>query len=195
MNEVGRAEEMAASVQRAGRAHGLTPEAIELVGRAYAMAMRPREGVMDEHDPADLHPGRCVLILLQDVGPLPADVLAAAAVHESEDPRFCTPVAMVRATLGDGVADLVESLPLPNDEQLAARLVTLEEGARLAALAERLDHLRHAHLRKDPVWWRALREETMAAWAPVAERTHPRLADRYRAWLRAMDRRLGVKAS
>jgi (p)ppGpp synthase/HD superfamily hydrolase len=159
------------------------------------MAMRAREGVLEEHDPAYLHPGRCVLILLQDVGPLPAEVLAAAAVHESEEARFRTPLAVVRATLGDGVADLVGSLPLPNADQLVERLVTLEEGSRLAALAERLDHLRHAHLRKDPAWWRALREETIAAWAPVAERTHRRLADRYRAWLRAMDRRLGVKPS
>ncbi len=190
MSEVDRAEEMAASVERAGRAHGLAPEAVEFVGRAYALGMEPRRGVLDEHDPAYLHPGRCVLILLQDVGPLPAAVLAAAAVHESEEARFRTPPADVREALGREVADLVESIPLPGDEQLAALLVTLDEGARLAALAERLDHLRHAHLREDPAWWRALREETRAAWAPVAERTHPRLADRYRAWLRAMDRRL-----
>ncbi len=191
MNEVDRAHEMAASVERAGRASGLSPEAVDFVGRAYALGMRTREGVLDEHDPAYLHPGRCVLILLQDVGPLPMEVLAVAAVHESEEARFRTPVAAVRDSLGDDVADLLESLPLPGDEQLTARLVTLDEGPRLAALAERLDHLRHAHLRKDPVWWHALREETVAAWAPVAERTHARLADRYRAWLRAMDRRLG----
>lgn len=190
MSEAERAEEMAASVERAGRASGLSPDAVEFVGRAYTLGMRTRVAVLDEHDPAYLHPGRCVLILLQDVGPLTPEILAAAAVHESEDARFRTPVAVVREALGDEVAALVESLPLPGDDQLAAQLVTLDEGARLAALAERLDHLRHAHLRNDPGWWRALREETVAAWAPVAERTHPRLADRYRAWLRAMDRRL-----
>ena len=191
MTEADRAEEMAASVERAGRSYGLSPDAIELVGRAYALGMGPRRGVLDEHDPAYLHPGRCVLILLQDVGPLPAETLAAAAAHESEDARVRAPLPTVRAALGDGVADVVESIPLPGDEQLVARLVTLDEGARLAALAERLDHLRHAHLRDDPAWWRALRDETRAVWAPVAERTHSRLADRYRAWLRAMDRRLG----
>jgi hypothetical protein len=78
---------------------------------------------------------------------------------------------------------------------LTERLVTLGESARLATLAERLDHLRHAHLREDPAWWRALHEEVSAAWAPVAERTHPRLADRYRAWLRAISRRLGPSVS
>ena len=186
---------MAASVERAGRAYGLAPEAVELVGRAYELGMERRRGVLDEHDPAYLHPGRCILILLQDVGLLPAAVLAAAAVHESEEPRFRTPTADVSEALGREVADLVASIPLPGDEQLAAQLVTLVEGARLAALAERLDCLRHAHLRQDPLWWRALREETRAAWAPVAERTHPRLADRYRAWLRAMDRRLAGSAT
>jgi (p)ppGpp synthase/HD superfamily hydrolase len=194
LNELDRARAMAASVERAARAHGLAPAALDLVGRAYELGMRTREGVLDEHDPAYLHPGRSVLVLLQDVGPLPGVVLAAAAAHESEDARFRVALGDVRAELGDDVADLVASLPLPGDEDLAERLVTLDVGVRLAALAERLDILRHAHLRHDPAWWRALDEEVRKAWAPVAERTHPRLADRYRAWLRAMGRRLGVGA-
>ena len=86
---------------------------------------------------------------------------------------------------------MLESLPLPTDDELVARLLMLDDGARLAALAERLDHIRHAHLQDDPARWRALRDEVTAAWAPVAERTHPRIADRYRAWLRAISRRLG----
>lgn len=182
---------MAVSLERTTRAFRLPEPVVDLVGRAYALAMRPRERALDEHDPAYLHPGRTVLVLLQDVGPLPGDVLAAAAVHESADARFRTPLEAVRSEMGVDVADLVASVPLSGDEALAERLVTLEENARLVALAERLDHLRHAHLRRDPEWWRALREEVVHAWAPVAERTHPRLADRYRAWLRAMGRRLG----
>jgi hypothetical protein len=57
-------------------------------------------------------------------------------------------------------------------------------------LAERLDQLRHAHLREDHAWWRAIHAEAGAIWVPVAERTHPRLADRYRHWLRTFGRRL-----
>lgn len=190
MNDVDRARAMAGSVERIARAAGLGDDAIDLVSRAYALAMEPRR-VLDEHDPAFLHPGRTILVLLQDVGPLPAEVLAAASVHESEEARFRLPISDVRRELGDAVADLASSLPLPAEEDLVERLVTLEEGSRLAALAERLDHIRHAHLEENPVRWRALREEVSAAWAPVAERTHPRLADRYRAWLRAIDRRLG----
>jgi hypothetical protein len=194
LNEVDRREAMAASLERAARTLGLSDADVEVVGRAYALGMKRRVGALDEHDPDYLHPGRTVLVLLQDVGPLPGVVLAAAAAHESGGARFRAGIDEVRQELGDAVADLVTSLPLPDDEALAERLVTLDEPARLAALAERLDHLRHAHLRHDPAWWRALDAEVRAAWAPVAERTHPRLADRYRAWQRAMGRRLGSRA-
>jgi len=190
LNDIDRARAMAGSVERIARAAGLGNQAVDLVGRAYGLAMEPRR-VLDEHDPAFLHPGRTILVLLQDVGPLSADVLAAAAAHESEEARFRLDPSDVRRELGAPVADLLASLPLPTDDDLVERLITLDEGARLAALAERLDHIRHAHLREDPVRWRSLRDEVSAAWAPVAERTHPRLADRYRAWLRAISRRLG----
>jgi len=191
VTNVDRAEAMAASVERFVRAAGLGSGAVDLVGRAFALAMEPRR-VLDEHDPAFLHPGRSILILLQDVGPLAPEVLAAAAVHESEEPSFRLEADAVRRELGDAVAGMVTSLPHPHDEDLVERLVTLDEGARLAALAERLDHVRHAHLREDRARWLALRDEVSGAWAPVAERTHPRLADRYRAWLRAISRKLAL---
>jgi hypothetical protein len=190
VTNVDRARAMAGSVERIALAAGLDAAAVDLIGRAYAMAMEPRR-VLDEHDPAFLHPGRTILILLQDVGPLRPDVLAAAAVHESEEGRFRLDAADVLRELGAAVADRLAALPLSTDDDLVERLVTLDEGNRLAALAERLDHIRHAHLREDPARWSALRDEVSAAWAPVAERTHPRLADRYRAWLRAISRRLG----
>jgi hypothetical protein len=191
LTEVDRARAMAQSVERIARATGLGEDAIELVGRANALAMGARTRALDQHEPAYLHPGRSILVLLQDVGPISAVILAAAAAHESEDARFRPSIELVRAELGDDVAGVVEAIPLPGDEALPERLVTADAGTRLAALAERLDHLRHAHLRNDPAWWRALDQEVRAAWAPLAERTHPRLADRYRAWLRAMGRRLG----
>lgn len=191
MTNVDRREAMAASLEGTTRALRLPESAVALVGRAFALAMTPRVEALDEHDPAYLHPGRSVLVLLRDVGPLEGTVLAAAAVHESAEARFRLSPDELRGQLGDDVAGLVASIPLPGDDALAERLVTLDEDARLVALAERLDHLRHAHLRNDPAWWRALRTEVESAWAPVAERTHPRLADRYRAWLRAMGRRLG----
>jgi hypothetical protein len=180
---------MAVSVERAVRAAGLTGEEVDLVGRAYALAMAPRiDALDDDHHPAYLHPGRSVLLLLRDVGPLPGETLAAAAAHETVDEGMRVTAAVLRADLGEGVAGLVASLPLPGDARLAEILVALEEEARLAALAERLDQVRHAHLRSD-VGWRAAHDEVEAVWLPVAERTHARLADRFRHWHRAFGRR------
>jgi hypothetical protein len=191
MGDADRGAAMAKSVESAARAHGLPPAGIDLLGRAHALAMKPRvDAFDDDHHPLYLHPGRSVLVLLRDVGPLPAEVLASAAVHDTEDDDLRVPLAAVRATLADEVADIVESLPLPGDERLTERLVTLEGGPRLAALAERLDHLRHAHLREDPAWWRAIHDEVGAAWLPVAERTNALLATRYRHWHRTFGRRL-----
>jgi (p)ppGpp synthase/HD superfamily hydrolase len=190
LEEGARADLMAASVARAARAAGLDDAGFELLARAHALAMRPRIAALeDDHHPAYLHPGRAVLLLLRDVGPLPASTLAAAAVHETVDDDLRASEEAVRDELGDEVADLVASLPASGDEGLAERLVTLDEQARLAALAERLDQLRHAHLRPD-LEWRAAWEEAQAVWLPVAERTHPRLADRFRNWHRAYGRRL-----
>ncbi len=182
---------MAAAVVRAARGHGLALEGIDLLSRVHALAMSVRVEVLhDDHHPSYLHPGRSVLVLLQDVGRLPAEILATAAVHDTEDDDLRVSWNAVRDTLGDAVADMVESLPLPGDKRLTERLDTLDEGPRLAALAERLDHLRHAHLREDRMWWRAIHEEAGAVWVPVAERTHPRLATRYRHWHRTFARRL-----
>jgi len=150
-----RHELMAASVATAARGGGLSEEDVALLGRAHALAMEPRVATIeDDHDPAYLHPGRTVLVLLQDVRDVPVDALCAAAVHETERTDLRVGVDEVRRVLGDRVADIVEALPLPGDERLLERLVTLDRPSLLAALAERLDQLRHAHLREDPVWWK-----------------------------------------
>jgi hypothetical protein len=181
---------MALSVQRTARAAGVPEEGVELLGRAHALAMEPRTATLDEHAPELLHPGRSALVLLRDVGALPADVLAAAVVHESEHPGLRSGIEEIERRLGHAVAALVVSFPLPGDERLGERLVLLEEGPRLAALAEHLDQLRHAHLREAVAWWRSLHAEAGAVWLPMAERTHPRIASRYRHWHRAFGRRL-----
>jgi hypothetical protein len=184
-----RAQLMAASVVSAAAGRGLGPDALDLLRRAYALAMAPRvRTIEDDHDPAYLHPGRTVLLLLQDVGRVPVEALCAAAVHETE--HTALRLEAVRSELGDAIADVVAELPFPGDERLLEHLVSLEEGPLLAALAERLDHLRHAHLRDDPDWWARIHAEAEAVWLPVAERTHPRLADRYRHWQRTFERRL-----
>jgi len=188
---------MRGSLVHAARMGGLGAADIGIVARAYDLAMEPRTRALeDDHHPAYLHPGRSPLVLLRDVGPVAATVLAASAVHDTEDMALRVGLDRVRDDVDPGVAELVASLPLPGDERLLERLVTLDEGARLAALAERLDQLRHLHLREDlaPLW-AAHHEEAGAVWGPVAERTHPRLATRIRHWHGAFARRLETRAA
>jgi hypothetical protein len=181
---------MAASLAATARAGGISEEGIDLLTRAHALAMAPRlRALDDDHHPAYLHPGRTALVLLRDVGSRPAAVLATAALHETVDEDLRVAPDVVRSELGDLVADMLVSLPLPEDDLLVERLVTLDEGALLAALAERLDQVRHAHLRPD-LDWHALHLEVGETWLPLSERTHPRLADRFRNWHRAFGRRL-----
>ncbi len=181
---------MGGSVVAAAEALGLSDDEVDLIGYAHALAMVPRIATLDDdHHPAYLHPGRTALVLLRDVGPLPVEALVVAAVHEGIDDDLRVRHDVVAVELGEAVAELVESLPLPGDERLAERLVTLDEVFLLATLAEHLDHLRHAHLRGD-LDWQGLHDEASSVWVPVAERAHPRLADRYQHWYRTFARRL-----
>jgi len=193
VSEEDRGTAMASSVARAARSFGVGPPGVALLARAHALAMAPRVRAFghDDHHPLYLHPGRTVLILLRDVGVTDPVVLAAAALTESEDAELRIGPAEVRGAVGDQVADLVRAVPLPGAETLAEALVTAEEPVRLVALAERLDHARHAHLREaDQAWRRTLHDEVGAVYLPVAERTHPRLAQRYRHWWRVFGKRL-----
>lgn len=186
-----RGSAMAASVVRTARSFGVVPEGISLLSRAHALAMEPRVRALDPRHPLLLHPGRTVLILLRDASASDPVLLATAAVTESEDDAFRLDPRAVRRELGDGVAELVTSVPLPGSETFVEDLVAASERVRLVALAERLDHARHAHVRDaDEGWRRAMHEQAKAVYLPLAERTHPRLAQRYRHWCRAFARRL-----
>lgn len=184
---------MAASVVRAARTLGVSPEAIPGISRAHALAMGPRvEAFDDDHHPLFLHPGRTVLVLLRDAGCVDPSVLSAAALAESEDDTLRVPEAEVARVMGGAVAGLVARVPVSGAEDLAEALVTAGEEVRLVALAERLDHLRHAHLREAPAGWGlAALAEAEAVYRPVAHRTHPRLAQRYDHWCRTFARRMG----
>ena len=182
---------MAASVVRTARSTGLDDDGIELLSRAHVLAMAPRTRQLgDDHHPQFLHPGRTVLILLRDVGVADAEVLSAAAVTESEDERLRVKLERVGRVLGNGVRSLVDRVPRPDSESLSESLVTAPANVRLVALAERLDHLRHAHLRVgDEAWQRSAHAQAESVYLPVAERTHPLLARRYKHWCRTFRRR------
>ena len=186
-----RALAMSASVVKASRSIGLEHDALDLVQRAHDLAMRPRVDLLeDDHHSAYLHPGRTVLILIRDVGHSHAASLAVSALLESESESLRVASSQVESEIGEQVARALAEIPGPGDERLVERLVLLPVTSRLAALAERLDQLRHAHLHPDQKWWAAIHEEATRAWLPVAERTHERVAQRYRHWHRTFARRL-----
>ena len=147
---------------------------------ANAAALLHRQSVLrDEEHFEALHPTRTLLILLDDCDVVDADVLEAAPAVESEHDSL-------RAQQGNKLAAIV---PIPADaERLMEDLVVASGEVRLLALAERLDHARHLHLREGGTW-AEFHRSIGAVYRPIAHRTHPRLARRYDWWWRMFERR------
>ena len=186
-----RAEAMAASVAATAARKGLPSADVARIITAFRLAMGPRElAIADDHDPAFLHPGRVALILLHDTEATETPILQTATLLESRDPALRVPSPTILEAVGEHVAEALAAAPMPGQSDLAERLVTLEPGLRTAILAERLDHLRHEHLRAPVIAWPELWREVSAVWLPVAERTSESLSRRYRHWVRTFERRL-----
>jgi len=188
--DVDRATAMAASLTKAAHRVGTPPEGIYWLSRAHALAMAPRlEQLGDDHHPAYLHPGRSALVLIRDAEVSDALTLAGAVVLETRDDALRMSTDLVDR-LGPELSELVAAVPRPGGDSLTERLVTASNEVRLAALAERLDHLRHEHLREERDHWRELHDEVGSVWWPVAKRTHAKLATRYAHWHRTFAKRL-----
>jgi hypothetical protein len=169
-------------VLRDARALGLAGPDLELIERVHARALDVRaERADDDHDPPFLHPGRSALVLLIDVRERDARVLSAAMGVDSEDPSWAPDLSDVA---DERLKSLIAQIPASGVENIAERLWGAEPEACRAALAERLDHLRHAHVWDDMERRRRAHEEAVAVYAPMAERTHPQLAHRYAWWCR-----------
>lgn len=188
----GRAAQMERSLGAALRGRGVPTTESGDVLTAYALAMEPRINQLDDdHHPAWLHPGRSVLVLLHDVESVDPTGLVIAALHESMDPPLRVPADRLEDRIGSAAARAIDQIPLPGDERLAERLLLLSRGLALATLAERLDHLRHLHMREETVdHWAALHEEASRVWLPVAARLDRVLWRRYAHWTRTFARRL-----
>lgn len=177
-----RAEAMARRLDEAAARLGIDREGRALVERAHAIAMRPRlEAGVEDHDPDFLHPARCALILMDDAGAADPTTLAVSMLVETRTPALRADARAI-AALGPDVQALLAAVPDPAaGDRLVENLVAAPAPALQAALAERLDHARHLHLRPSEEWadYHAL---TCAAYAPVAARAHPRLAERLSWW-------------
>lgn len=179
---------MARRLDGTGRRAGLSEEETGRILDAYRLAMRPRQHQLsDDHDPDFLHPARTALILLDDLGVSAPDTIAAGVLAETVHPEL----AVDPDTLADrSVRDLLQRLPGPDlgAEQLLRTLRAAPETVRLIALAERLDHARHLHLREQTEWM-DFHSLTCDVYRPIAEETHPTLARRFRWWCRMFTRR------
>jgi len=98
------------------------------------------------------------------------------------------PGGRIAAELGPALADWVASVPLPGVD-VAEALVTAPEAVRMVALAERLDHCRHAKFWPERADQDRIHGEAMAVYGPVAERTDEALARRFAHWSEAFGRR------
>jgi hypothetical protein len=183
-----RADAMLARVTLETSFH-LGRDAAAIIRAAAAEALAPRDAtVADDHDPRLLHPARTLLILLSDAECREQDVLAASLYIESVDVQLRPGRETLAAAAGAGAAELAAAVPLADAgggaDDLLERLVSAPEAAAVIAVAERLDHARHLHLREDLPWaeFLGLIEE---AYVPAARRLSPPLAHRLERWAEA----------
>jgi len=188
---------------------GICGADLEGLRGAYAAAVAPRErgpdALSNDQHPAFLHPGRTVLILIQDVMETDPRVLAVGALAESRDlqlraSRSAALTALRSFEQGEEACDWWEALPLPvwslseGDEEtdgvLLDTLVTTEVPLQQVVLAEALDQLRHAHRWDSPQSRTRAAELAERVLHPIAAQVHPNLARRYAWWTHRVGRAL-----
>ena len=167
-------------LERTAVMHGVGEAGRSLIEQAFRTAMIARLDVIsDDHHPDYLHPGRTAAILLDDVGLTEPVALAAACLVDTQRPELEPSNPDVLHRVGQEALDFRLRVPRPGSERLLEDLLASEPQVALVALAERLDHLRHAHLWEDLEVARAAHVEGSAVYLAMAERAHPPLARRY----------------
>jgi (p)ppGpp synthase/HD superfamily hydrolase len=171
-------------------AAGIGPEGRSRIARSYGLAMEPRRAALiDDHDPSYLHPGRCAVILMDDLACAEPRLLCAAVFVETEAKTLAVPASRISKEVGEDVATLVEAVPQARAPDLAECLLLADPAVRVLSLVERLDQLRHAHLWTDMERRRIAYQSAVEVYLPVAIRTDPTLARRYRWWCSMFARR------
>lgn len=180
---------MVQRIERTALRNGLAREDVVLLRDTLRAVLERRLGLIDEDHFDVLHPARTALILMDDLGIGDAITLTAALLAETRDPTLLPLPALVRSagSLPEGILAEVPG-PQVGDDRLLETLVIASPPARYVALAERLDHARHLHLR-DRTEWTAYHRTTCRVYAPLAARTDPRLGRRYTWWCRTFERR------
>ena len=181
---------MAQRLERAARGAHLDTDAARIAGLFRTVLERRAAGFDDPHHPDFLHPGRTVLILLDDARCRDPDILLAALLHDSDRPDLDLAADQVEREAGQRAAAIVRDLRAgpTGDADRLEWLVQLDDEALLVALAERLDHARHLHLAPSDRW-RDFHERFGRADLPAAARSDPRIAARIRWWHESFARR------
>lgn len=178
----------------------LSDAAAEIIRGALIESLTLRDAIVeDDHDSRYLHPARTIRIMIADGECRSVDALAAAAFVDTVDRELVPPppdrlhaiTAAVPAPFAGepdaGEPDAEE--PDPHDDQLLERLVTADIHVGLIAVAERLDHARHIHLRND-IDRPSFHAEVRSVYAPAARRIAAPIARRLDRWADAFERRL-----
>ena len=167
-----------------------------LIGKAIETAMARRlVTIDDDHHPDYLHPGRTVVVLLDDVGLADPVALAAAGVLDTRRDDLEPTDADVTERVDAEVTAFRGAVPRSGSDTLLEDLLASERNVVLVTLAERLDQVRHAHMWGDLGEARAAHREASEVYLKMAERTHARLAARYTQWCRAFGERYLLNAS
>lgn len=168
-------------------ARAVLPESAAAVVRgALAESLQLRDArVSDDHDPRYLHPARTIRILIADGECRSIEALAAAAFVDTLD------LDLVPSVPRSPLARIVEAVPRPDlhGDELLERLVSADVDTGLVAVAERLDHARHLHMRSD-LDWPSFHREIRNVYAPAARRFSSLIARRFDRWADAFERRL-----
>lgn len=181
----GRATAMAERLLKTARELGIGEAGIERILDAHETAMRPRERLLDsDHHPDYLHPGRTALILMLDTEIRDPVLIAAGALLETMRPELAADV------VDDDVRTLLAEIPSPtrDGELLTEALLLAEPEVCTVALAERLDQVRHLHLRPREEW-EPTHRMAEDVYLPIAVRTESTMARRYRWWCRTFRER------
>jgi (p)ppGpp synthase/HD superfamily hydrolase len=181
-------------VVRTARSLGVSDSDLSAIGEAHmeGMERRGRE-LHDDHDPRFLHPGRTALVLLEDGGVVDPESIVTALLVDTWDPGLAPDLELVEGRFGARVADRVRGVPAQRGrepDRLLEDLLMLDRPDAVLALAERLDHLRHAHLDPDLGERERLYRLGCGAYQPAAHHLgHPDLIRRYDYWCRTFPQR------
>jgi len=164
------------------------PEA-EIVLHALDRAMAPRIlRLDDDHDPRFLHPGRSVLVAMEDGGLRDPGDLAVAAALESVSPELQGRAPEPSAQGEDGGLHRAfeESRALGGwtDPHRAEELLCQRPALQVVALAEWLDQLRHLRHWADDGVQELAGQVTASLYLPLAQRVNSTLARRLEWWHR-----------